>query len=81
VTHLFPDTLEDLPHLQAAFDLLKDRCPPMLIADLNLDIYATAPNQRMHQVADFLAANGIKDMLQHFHSTRKLQRQNTCANL
>jgi len=41
------------------------------MADLNVDLYAAAPDLRTQQVADFLAANGMEDMLQHFHSRRR----------
>jgi len=36
VAYLLPDALDDLPHLQAAFDRFKDRCPPILMSDLML---------------------------------------------
>jgi len=77
VAYLLPDTLEDLPHIQAAFDRFKNRCPPTLMADLNVDLYAPAPDLRTRQVADFLAANGMEDMLSHFHSRRRFRHQKT----
>jgi len=77
VAYLLPDTLEDLHHLQAAFDRFKNRCPPMLMGDLNVDLYSPAPDLRTRQVADFLAANGMEDMLQHFHSRRRFRHQKT----
>jgi len=49
----------------------------MLMADLNVDLYATTPDLRTRQVADFLAANGMEDMLQHFHSRRRSRHQKT----
>jgi len=36
----------------------------MLVADLNVDLCAPAPDLRTRQVADFLAANDMEDMLQ-----------------
>ena len=44
--YLFPDasTFEDLHHVQAAFDRFKNRCPPMLMADLNVDLHSLAPD-------------------------------------
>jgi len=42
----------------------------MLMADLNVDLHAPAPDLRTHQVAGFLAANGMEDMLPHFHFRR-----------
>jgi len=48
--YLLPDTLEDLHHVQAAFDRFKNRCPPILMADLNVDLYASAPDLRTRQV-------------------------------
>jgi len=77
VAYLLPETLADLPHLQAAFDRFKDRCPPILMADLNVDLYAAAPDLRTRQVADFLVANGMEDMLPHFHSRQKFRHQKT----
>jgi len=77
VAYLLPETLEDLHHLQAAFDRFKNRCPPILMADLNVDLYSPAPDLRTRQVADFLAANGMEDMLQHFHSRRRFRHQKT----
>jgi len=47
------------------------------MADLNVDFYAAAPDLRTRQVADFLAANGMEDMLQHFHSQRRFRHQKT----
>ena len=75
--YLLPETLEDLHHLQAAFDPFKCKCPPVLMADLNVDLHAPAPDMRTRQVADFLAANGMEDMLQHFHSRRRFRHQKT----
>jgi len=49
----------------------------MLMADLNVDLHSPAPDLRTHMVADFLAANGMEDMLQHFHSKRKFCQQKT----
>jgi len=77
VAYLLPETLEDLHHLQAAFDRFKHRCPPILMADLNVDLYSPSPDLRTRQVADFLAANGMEDMLQHFHSRRRFRHQKT----
>jgi len=77
VACLLPDSLEDLHHVQAAFDRFKNKCPTMLVADLNVDLYAPVPDLRTRQVADFLAANDVEDMLQHFHSRRRFQHQKT----
>jgi len=77
VAYLLPETLEDLHHLQAAFDCFKNRCPPILMADLNVDLYSPSPDLRTRQVADFLAANGMEDMLQHYHSRRRFRHQKT----
>jgi len=77
VAYLLPDTLEDLHHIQAAFDRFKHRCPPTFMADLNVDLYSPAPDLRTRQVADFLAANGMEDMLPHFHSRRRFRHQKT----
>jgi len=77
VAYLLPDTLEDLHHVQAVFDHFKNRCPPILCADLNVDLYSPAPDLRTRQVADFLAANDMEDMLQHFHSRRRFRHQKT----
>jgi len=77
VAYLLPDTLEDLHYIQAAFDRFKNRCPPILMADLNVDLYAPAPDLRTRQVTDFLAANGMEDMLPHFHSRRRFRHQKT----
>ena len=72
VAYLLPDTLEDLHHVQAAFNRFgNDRATPILMADLNVDLYSPIPDLRTRQVADFLAANGVEDMLQHFHSRRR----------
>jgi len=75
--YLLPETLEDLHHLQAAFDRFKGRCPPTLMADLNVDLCSPTPDLRTCQVADYLAANGMVDMLQHFHSRRRFRHQKT----
>jgi len=75
--HLLPDSLEDLHHVQAAFDRFKNKCPPMLVADLNVDLHAPVPDLRTRQVADFLAANDMEDMLQYFHSRRRFRHQET----
>jgi len=77
VANLLPDTLEDLHHIQATFDRFKNRCPPILMADLNVDLYSPAPDMRTRQVADFLAANGMEDMLPHLHSQRRFRHQKT----
>jgi len=77
VAYLLPETLEDLHHLQAAFDRFKNKCPPILMADLNVDLYSPSPDLRTRQVAGFLAANGMEDMLQHFHSRRSFRHQMT----
>jgi len=47
------------------------------MADLNVDLYALVPDLRTRQVADFLAVNGMEDMLQHFHSRRHFRHQKT----
>jgi len=47
------------------------------MADLNVDLYSPSPDLRTHQVADFLAANGMEDMLQHYHSSRRFRHQKT----
>jgi len=49
----------------------------MLTADLNVDLYSPAPDLRTCQVADFLAANDMEDMLQHYHSRRRFRHQKT----
>jgi len=72
-----PDALEDLHHVQAASDRFKNRCPPTSMADLNVDLCVPAPDLRTRQVADFLAANGMEDMLQHFHFRRRFRHQKT----
>jgi len=78
VAYLLPDTLEDLHHVQAAFDHFgPDRTRPMLMADLNVDLYSPSPDIGTRMVADFLAANGMEDMLQHFHSRRRFRHQKT----
>ena len=79
--YLLPETLEDLHHLQAAFDRFKNRCPPMLMADLNVDLCSPSPDLRTRQVADFLAANGTEDVLPHFHSRRRFRHQKTWCRL
>jgi len=74
VACLLPDTLEDLHHAQAVFDRFKNRCPPVLMADLNVDLCSPSPDLRTRQVADFLAlsaANDMEDMLQHCHSKKR----------
>jgi len=75
VAYLLPDTLEDLHHVQAAFDRFatpdREHATPILMADLNVDLYSVAPDLRCRAVADLLAANGMEDILQHFHSRRK----------
>jgi len=81
VAYLLPETLEDLHHLQAAFDRFKNRCPPMLMADLNVDLCSPSPDLRTRQVADFLAANGTEDVLPHFHSRRRFRHQKTWCRL
>jgi len=78
VAYLLPDALEDLHHVQAAFNRFgNDRATPILMADLNVDLYSPIPDLRTRQVADFLAANGVEDMLQHFHSKRRFRHQKT----
>jgi len=78
VAYLLPETLEDLHHVQEAFDRFgNDRATPILMADLNVDLYNPAPDLRGRALADFLAANGMEDMLQHFHSRRKFRHQKT----
>jgi len=77
VAYLLPETLEDLHHLQAAFDRFKGKCPPVLMADLNVDLHSPSPDLRTHQVAHFLSANGMEDMLQHFHSRKRFCHQKT----
>jgi len=78
VAYLLPNTLEDLHHVQAAFDCFgNDRATPILMADLNVDLYSPSPDIRCRMVVDFLAANGVEDMLQHFHSRRKFRHQKT----
>jgi len=77
VAYFLPETLEDLHHLQAAFDRFKNRCPPTLMADLNVDLCSPNPDLRTRQVADFLAANDMEDMLPHFHSRRRFRHQKT----
>jgi len=46
VACLLLDTLEDLPHVQAAFNRFTGRCPPVLMADLNVDLCFPAPDTR-----------------------------------
>jgi len=76
-SHLLPDALENLHHLQAAFGRFKNRCSPVLMADLNVNLCSPAPDLRTRQVTDFLAANDMEDMLQHHHSRRRFRHQKT----
>jgi len=47
------------------------------MADLNVDLYSPSPDLRTRQVANFLAANDMEDMLQHNHSRRRFRAQKT----
>jgi len=74
-TYLPPSNLVDLPHVQAALDRFPQQ-KPVLMGDLNVDVSRDDNDARTNDVADFLATNGLMDLLTQ-HRQRKSFRDRT----
>ena len=75
--YLTPQHLNDLPHVQRAFDRFTgSQHHPILMGDFNADVHDPT-SERNREIAEFFALNGVSDLLPHFRQRRHFRHKTT----